>query len=83
MLLNISSLMTLTIALVCEGVFMACNQAWPVAEDMVLQPVLGVPTKMLSMPTEPKDLTCWLMLSTSLMTGLHGYQLQQMALASA
>jgi len=62
---------------------MACNQACPVAEATVVQMLPSMLTKALSMPTEPKILTAWCMLSMSLMAEPHDYQLRQTASASA
>jgi len=62
---------------------MACDQAYPVAKATAVQMVLSMPTKALSMPTEPKILTPWHMLSMSSMAEPHDYQLQQTAFASA
>jgi len=67
----------------CMALFMACNQAWPIAKATVIQSVPGVPSKAPSMLTKPKELTLWHMLSTSPMAEPHDYQLRQTILASA
>jgi len=55
--------------------FMACNQVCPVAEATAVQMVHSTLAEALSMPTKPKNLTAWHMLSMSLMAEPHDYQL--------
>jgi len=48
-----------------EGVFIACNQAFPVAKAMAIVPVLDSSIEPPSIPTKPKNPTLWPMPSMS------------------
>jgi len=63
--------------------FMACNQAYQVAEATVVRPVPDESIETCATPTEPKTLTLWRMLDTSSMAEPHDYRLRQTTSASA